>query len=223
MIMPDFLGAFYFYNQETLQTRDGEDVSIEVCEVGRLNVTSGNVVACDGLIPSTKAFAEAVKPGSYPVLLSIALLYDELPKVACAMLRLKDGMPTNWKWAAIAGQGEAVEQEDETTGYWVDCGVGCFADLDAMQTLIASPDVYNRLQKEVNQPGIKIVDFQLDSSSLSNVIVFSSGYGDGTYPTYCGYDNDANLLCFATDFGVIAPLNGEDVEPPSKYQLSLDL
>ena len=184
--MPDFLGAFYFYKQEVLKTREGDDVSIEVCEVGSLIVTSGRIVACDGLSPSTETFVETIQPGAYPVVLSIALFYDETPVIACAMLRLKDEMPSGWKLAITYNQNEVIKQEDEIVGYGVDSGSGCFADLEAMKTLIGSANVYNCLQEEVSQSGMKMVDFPLDPLSSSNVIVFSSGYGDGTYPTYVG-------------------------------------
>ncbi len=220
--MPDFLGAFYFYMQDVLQMRDGHEASIEICEAGVLVLTSGRIVACDGLIPSDEPFTQTVKPGSYPVILSIALFGEEWPTVACAMLRLRDKMPTTWKLATVEGQSEVAEQEGKIIGYGVDCGVGCFADLNAMRTLTTSPDTYNRLQERVHQPGVEWVDFHLDAAGSSNIIVFSSGEGDGTYPSYFGYDAEGNVLCLATDFGVIAPLPEKQTEKPNKDQLRLD-
>ena len=95
--IPDFSRAFYFYAQGDLLTRDGFIASVELHEVGSLCVTSGKIVACDGLIPSTEPFTETIKPGRYPVILSIILNHKSWPIVACAMLRLKDEMPTVWK------------------------------------------------------------------------------------------------------------------------------
>jgi len=88
--MPDFLGAFYFYTQDVLQTRDGSDASIEIFQTGNLVLTSGKIVACDGLIPSIEPFSETVEPGSYPVILSMAQVGNKQPRVACAMLRIKE-------------------------------------------------------------------------------------------------------------------------------------
>lgn len=222
MTMPDFLGAFYFYTQEVLQTREGRAISIEIAEAGALVLTSGKIVACDGLIPSDEPFTEIVEPGSYPVILSIAMFGEEWPVIACAMLRFKDEMPVAWKLATVAGQSEVPDREDETVGYGVDCGVGCFADLDTMHTLMTSPEIYARLQEQVHQAGMKMVDFQPNNARSSNIITFSSGEGDGTYPSYFGYDADGNVLCLATDFGIIAPLPEKQAEKPSKYQLRLD-
>lgn len=213
--MPDFLGAFYYYTQDVLQTRDGYNVSIEVLQIGNLALTSGKIVACDGLIPSTEPFSEMVEPGSYPVVLSIAQVGNEWPVIACAMLRVREKMPATWKQATVAGW-------DRSAGYGVDTANGCFADLDAMQTLTTSPDTWCRLQDRVHQPGVEWVDFQLDATGSSNIIVFSSGVGDGTYPSYFGYDADGNVVCLATDFSILAPLPGREAEAPSKHQLRLD-
>ena len=214
MSVPDFLGAFYFYETETLTDRHDQDINIECQEVGHLVLPTGVIVACDGLIPSLKPFAQKVVPGSYPVVLSLAFS-DSRRYVACAMLRFRDTMPVSWKSADPTDQ-----DEFHGIGYGVDTGTGCFADLAAMQALLAGPDTYKRLRKEVNTPDVDWVDFRINDDC--NIIAFSPGEGDGTYPSYFGYDTDGNIVCLATDFGIIAPLPDKLTETPSKFQLKLD-
>ena len=43
----------------------------------------------------------------------------------------------------------------------------------------------------------------LDEASGANVIAFSSGYGDGSYPSYWGYDLAGQRVALVTDFGVL--------------------
>lgn len=214
MSIPDFLGAFYFYKNEVLITNDDRDISIECREIGTLHLPTGEIVADDGLIPSTASFAQKVKPGSYPVVLSLALTNHGL-HAACAMLRFSDTMPKMFKPAIAADKGGSQEHE-----YWVDTGRGCFADLEAMKTLLVAPEQYERLEQEATKPDIEWVDFRVSNSC--NIIVFSSGEGDGVYPSYFGYDADENIVCLATDFGIIAPLPDKETETPNKFQLSLD-
>lgn len=214
MSIPDFLGAFYFYKTEILTDCNGQDADIECQEVGSLVLPTGTIVACDGLIPSLEPFAQKVTPGSYPVILSLVFSESSL-QVACAMLRFSDTMPVSWKPADAPDQNEF-----HGIGYGVDTGTGCFADLAAMQALLAGPDVYERLRKEVNSPYVDWVDFRV--SDDCNIIAFSSGKGDGKYPSYFGYDADKNVVCLATDFGIIAPVAGQPAETPSKFQLKLD-
>ena len=215
MSIPDFLGAFYFFKTETLADRYGQDINIKCQEVGHLVLPTGYIVACDGLIPNLEPFAVKVKPGSYPVILSL-VFSESSQQVACAMLRFSDTMPAAWKSA------DAITDNDfQGVGYSVDTGTGCFADLSAMQVLLAEPEKYESLRKEVNQPYADWVDFRISEDSC-NIIAFSSGRGDGTYPSYFGFDGDENIVCLATDFGIIAPLPDRPTETPSKFQLKFD-
>ena len=43
-----------------------------------------------------------------------------------------------------------------------------------------------------------------DTASGANVICFHSGWGDGFYASYFGYDDAGAIVCLLTDFGVIA-------------------
>jgi len=214
MSIPDFLGAFYFYKNGVLATIDDRDINIECREVGTLYLPTGNIIACDGLIPSTDAFAQKVKPGSYPVILSFALT-NHGQHVACAMLRFSGTMPKMFKPAVVADGSSSYQHE-----YGVDTGTGCFADLEAINTLLAVPEKYERLKQEVHKPDIDWVDFRV--SEFCNILVFSSGEGDGAYPSYFGYDADGNAICLATDFGIIAPMPDKETEKPNKFQLNLD-
>ena len=40
-----------------------------------------------------------------------------------------------------------------------------------------------------------------------NLIAFSSGYGDGLYATYAGFDADGEVSAVVTDFGIAPPDN----------------
>ena len=46
---------------------------------------------------------------------------------------------------------------------------------------------------------------ELDPESGLNLIAFSSGWGDGCYPSYWGLDAQGQATCLLTDFRVIEP------------------
>jgi len=46
-------------------------------------------------------------------------------------------------------------------------------------------------------------DFLLDAETGLDVVFFSSGFGDGVYPSYWGYDRAGELACLVTDFSVL--------------------
>jgi hypothetical protein len=43
----------------------------------------------------------------------------------------------------------------------------------------------------------------LDDATGTNMIAFSSGWGDGCYASYRGYDADDKIACLVTDFDVL--------------------
>jgi hypothetical protein len=54
--------------------------------------------------------------------------------------------------------------------------------------------------------------FQPEPARNPNIVAFSSGYGDGIYASYVGWDAAGDPVCVVTDFGVI----GEDPEPTTR-------
>ena len=46
-------------------------------------------------------------------------------------------------------------------------------------------------------------DFLLDDKTGLNVVFCSSGWGDGSYASYWGFDRDGEVVCLVTDFQVL--------------------
>ncbi|GAC1458493.1 MAG: hypothetical protein NVS2B14_01350 [Chamaesiphon sp.] len=49
-------------------------------------------------------------------------------------------------------------------------------------------------------------DMCVSQETQGNIIAFSSGWGDGVYPTYLGYDAENNIAKVVTDFDLIQEL-----------------
>ena len=43
----------------------------------------------------------------------------------------------------------------------------------------------------------------LDEETGANILLFTSGWGDGRYPSYWGYAADGGIVCLLTDFGAL--------------------
>jgi hypothetical protein len=101
-----------------------------------------------------------------------------------------------------------------TPGYPVDGGTGGFVDA-ANITPLCGDDDYNVRLMTVLESGES--DFAAgtltDAEGRPFLAVFSSGGGDGWYPTWVGRSADGEVACFLTDFLVLK--DDEDDEPPS--------
>lgn len=182
------------------------------CEVlEHLKVTSGKIIACDPLIFHKNHFEHTIQPGTYPV---VAWWNNDL--IAGAELKLAESKVNEWKMATKPGQNISELEEGYIFGYPVDTGLGCFADVEAIEKL---EEIENRLQQELGDEFISLYDDLIDDiltehddewgncivceETGSNVIMFRSGYGDGFYPSYWGIDEKGNIVSIVTDFNVL--------------------
>jgi hypothetical protein len=191
--------------------------SITTFQMGKVELTSGRIVAADPLVePDRQALARTVPPGDYPV-----TLYQAFGRIAAASLRLADGKPVRWELALIPGQDIKTLKDDEFYGYPVDAGLGSYMDADTYPLMVerekqvqaekASSDI--NYYDDVVAPEIAVNN---DNYALhrpiagkrGNVAIFWSGWGDGFYPVFWGLDADGRPLVLLTDFLVMENADG---------------
>jgi hypothetical protein len=172
----------------------------EVLRAGELYVRE-RVVACDpNLVFSAKPFVR-------PVLIpeqwySVWLALDDF-RVTCALLQLmEEGRPltgevVHWELALREGDEPARITEDAQAGYMVDYATGCFMSAETATFLQTDRSAYNTLTRVMEMAAPWAL---FETSSRHYAVGFSSGSGDGRYPSYWGLDAEGQPLCLITDF-----------------------
>jgi hypothetical protein len=99
------------------------------------------------------------------------------------------------------GQDPRLLGEEEFFGFGVDAGMGCFFDATAAEAMArivdnTHDDVFTSVL------GGQIAEVS-DPASGANLIAFSSGWGDGSYPTWIGRTTDGEVACFIADMLVL--------------------
>jgi hypothetical protein len=190
--------------------RGAQTIGFIAHNIGLLEVTTGRVAASDPLVsPDPPAFTQAVPNGRHPVRV-IAARFGEDERIAYALLRFSQASAVRW---ANARSGEEDTQPlgaGEFFGYGVDSGTGCFMDPHAGRLLSArmeqEDDYFETIIDEMEKTYAHTrswADIHPDASSPSNVICFSSGWGDGSYPSFFGFDAEGNVAVLVTDFMVV--------------------
>lgn len=187
-----------------------ETVPFKVIEAGTLKLPSGRISAADPFIAlsDAKPFAQTVPSGAFPVRLAVAHFPAGGLRIAFARVDFSGAEVVRWSLAVPGGQDIATLKDDEIFGYGVDAGTGAFFDPAASgaaaRLLAANPDAWKDWQTEGEANGPKVVgpyvfllDLPLDDA---NAIMFSSGWGDGFYASWFGYDADGNVAALVTDF-----------------------
>ena len=187
-----------------------DTVPLSVVDLGVLRVPSGRVEACDPFVTLGDGPVFEVEPGDYPVRVTVADVEAYLSLV------LADGEPASVEAAQpVRGRGIVC----------VDAGAVAFVDHDAVATamppqddwydvfdsgepdswfsLMDSPDHYRRGAANIVMP--------LDGAG-ENIIMASSGWGDGVYPVMLTRDADGAPLGLHIDLGVVGEFASEDEE-----------
>ncbi len=129
-------------------------------------------------------------------------------RVACAMVRFTPSKPAAWEMAVRPGQNPASLPVGKFFGYGVDAGMGCFIDADTLQALSKERawEFYEQCVLGEMHKGGEYRDWAnivIDQDTGGNLVVFSSGYGDGVYPSYWGVSATGELCCLVTDFAIL--------------------
>ncbi len=109
--------------------------------------------------------------------------------------------------------------EDNFQGFFVDAGTACFVDAWSVAHGMPEESLWYEKVFENNEPecwfnrmddpnhiraGIANITLPL-SKNGENLILFHSGWGDGTYPVVGSFDSRGNLLSAHIDFFVVSP------------------
>lgn len=195
-------------NTEIVDTEFGR-MNIEKIEAGKLKLATGRVIATDPiLLYDDECYSEHVKPGTYTVNIYVGKAEKRKKQTVAAEIKFNDNVPVKWEMALLEGESAKAFGYDEFMGYEVENGLGCFMDEKVMEMLDVMSEEelknYEDMVKDtVRNSDCSCADIVMDKKTGLNIIVFASGWNEGTFPTYCGFDKDNKLSRLVTDFMVI--------------------
>jgi hypothetical protein len=178
--------------------------SLEKKEIGKMILPTGRVIAVD---PSVfdgyeHPFLQEVSPGEYPAFLTIVHYKSKDQRVAFATIEFKNELPVRWELAVPRGN----IKQGKFFGYSVDSGIGCFMDEETAnkyKSLAEDEGFFDKLSTDLENTYVPTWSYSntvINEDNGGNIILFSSGMGDGTYPSYFGINSKGEICCLVTDF-----------------------
>lgn len=203
---PDIFEASFFLG--TKSKMYAFSISFYPVDIGQINIESGKVIACDPIVMhDANPFSQTFPIGRFPVQLAVAKVNND-ERVAFSRILFSDKPVAKWEFALQEGQKPMPIGEESFYGYGVDGGIGLFIDERANKA-------YNELSKNNEKLWEEVFIKEMDKHSRPtwqyvlhefnghNFASFSTGYGDGTYATYVGYDESGKICQLLTDFGLV--------------------
>lgn len=191
-----------------------ENPLIESFETGEIAIPSGNIVACDPLTTT------GMPPFStkFPIGKFQTSIHKERESncIAYTEIRFSEAEPKQWEMAMIEGQNINDLKGEEIFGYPVESGMGCFMDYNSQEKLNELEEllferkggdfmgIYEEFfhQHFFDENGA-IDQFAIlypNSEKEENIFAFETGYGEGFYASYIGFDAENNPVKLVTEF-----------------------
>ena len=187
------------------------NMAVDVLDIGTVHFPTGQIFACDPLVEleDTLPFLQTIPAGTYPVKICVVPSEQYGDRYACVKVEVSREKPVRYELGMVGNEDLDEELgEDEYFGFGVDAGMGCVADIQTQATFKAywakrleeDPDIdpYNDLFCDLLEENAKAYPkYQGDCGDWlnwtvpdtdCNLPIFSSGWGDGYYPVYFGYD-----------------------------------
>jgi len=194
--------------------RDGErfgETTLDVKKLASLTVSSGQIIACDPLSSSSpKPFAARVPKGTYDVYVALAGFPFKKGKktgidvrCAAAFVRFAKGAVVRFEPANMEPRKRGAKP---SSVYGVDAGTGCFLDANETKILAiesAMDDVVSQLLSKKHPPTFGSAVVKTKDGIGNALVAFSSGFGDGAYACFWGFDKAKKRVCLLTDFAIV--------------------
>lgn len=186
-------------------------MAVDVLDIGAVHFPTGTLFACDPLVEleDARPFIQTIPAGSYPVKICVVPSKTYGDRYACVKVEVRAGKPVRYELGMTGSENLDADWEDgDYFGFGVDAGMGCVADIQTQAAFQAywnkrleedeDIDPYNDLFCDLLEENAKAhPQYQGDCGDWlnwtvpdtnCNLPIFASGWGDGCYPVYFGYD-----------------------------------
>ena len=197
-------------------------VRLRVVDCGTLMLPHGRLIACDPFVslkPTGNRYV-SVPPGNYPVLVTIADVSgqdDRSEEVHAYMtVIIGDAVEVERRMCQPLADHEAPSfiplEPGQIWGFGVDSATACFVDDGCIASGIPKTkdfpshqvlEVWGESVNPAYPMGRGNVALPL-STDGANIVLVTSGWGDGLYPVIGGYDEHGAIVRVHVDFGVIS-------------------
>lgn len=192
-------------------------IEIDQFTIGKINLPTGEIIVCDplaSLCEETPALNMQVPTGVYDVEVAVVkATKDDNNRYAAVRLKFNKKKAARYENAMIGDEDLSDLEEGDIIGFNVDTGLACICDVAAKEPFCANEvewydkhpdsDFYDDCLEEMFEDSYKqypnyqrdegdYIFFEIPNTDLS-IPMFRTGFGDGAYPIYWGFDKDEKI------------------------------
>ena len=196
---------------------------IFILDMGEIEFPTGDILVRDPLVwlnRDEKAYLTSVQRGKYRIETLVVKLEEDHYRYALSRVRFTENVPKIY-YEALKGDENLDDVDgDSIFGFNVDAGLATIVDVATRNAYCdfkdkwyaENPDknIYDDFFTEVfannaeenpnyQREGGDWINFKLPNSELS-IPMIQSGFGDGRYPVYFGYDENGELCDLVVEY-----------------------
>lgn len=200
---------------------------IFILDMGEIEFSTGDILVRDPLVwlnRDEKAYLTSVPRGKYRIETLVVKLEEDHYRYALTRVRFTENVPKIY-YEALKGDENLDDVDgDSIFGFNVDAGLATIVDVetrnaycdfkDKWYTENPNKNIYDDFFAEVfaknaeenpvyQREGGDWINFKLPNSELS-IPMIQSGFGDGRYPVYFGYDKNGELCDLVVEYIYLA-------------------
>lgn len=196
---------------------------IFILDMGEIEFPTGDILVRDPLVwlnRDEKAYLTSVPRGKYRIETLVVKLEEDHYRYALSRVRFTENVPKIY-YEALKGDENLDDVDgDSIFGFNVDAGLATIVDVetrnaycdfkDKWYTENPNKNIYDDFFAEVfaknaeenpvyQREGGDWINFKIPNSELS-IPMIQSGFGDGRYPVYFGYDENGELCDLVVEY-----------------------
>ena len=203
--------------------REIQGKEIFILDMGEIEFPTGDILVRDPLVwlnRDEKAYLTSVPRGKYRIETLVVKLEEDHYRYALSRVRFTENVPKIY-YEALKGDENLDDVDgDSIFGFNVDAGLATIVDIetrnaycdfkDKWYTENPNKNIYDDFFAEVfaknaeenpvyQREGGDWINFKIPNSELS-IPMIQSGFGDGRYPVYFGYDENGKLCDLVLEY-----------------------
>jgi hypothetical protein len=189
---------------------------IFVLDMGEVTFPSGEILVRDPLVwlnRNEKPYLQSVPIGKFKVKTLVAKIEENHYRYVLSRVKFTEEIPVIYYEALKGDENLDSFEEDSIFGFPVDAGLATIVDVETKNAYCDFVDNWYKKNPDKNiyddffaaifeknamenplyqREGGDWINFRIPNTDLS-IPMIQSGFGDGVYPVYFGYDKDNNL------------------------------
>lgn len=212
---------------ECFEMKEIQGKEIFILDMGDISFPTGDILVRDPLVwlnRDEKAYLQSVPKGRFRIETLVVKLEEDHYRYALSRVKFRESLPVIY-YEALKGDENLDDVDDDSIfGFNVDAGLATIVDVETRNAYYDFEDkwyaenpgkniyddffaaIFAKSAEEnplYQRDGGDWINFKIPNSELS-IPMIQSGFGDGRYPVYFGYDENGKLCDLVVEYIYLA-------------------